>query len=793
MSVAHAEDGLSAFSFTAGKFHVTADKTYYHSKTKVHEARGHVVMSARGKRLSSDYAWIDSKTGKIKVRGNVVFVTAQWTIHAAEMEFNADTGTGKIFYGTVSNDSYRLKGQLIRKISNDRFLTTEGEYTTCRDCPESWKLSAKSVDMTIDGYAFLESVYVLIKDVPTVYMPYLIVPVKTRRQTGFLFPRIGSGSRHGFTLVQPLFLAIDDHQDATLAYGRYAKRGNRGELEYRYNSFNGTRGIVNGFYTRDKEFKARQNRIGVTSEHNFRLLNPFDIRLRIKETSDRDYSREFFEDIDGRGLPALESNLVVSRNFGDIFVTADAKRYRSLIGPDDLNLDKDVVQTGPSVYAGLKDQLLFDNFYASIYMRYDRFYRSSGSFFDGNGNGLYDSFSEDFIREAQRLQVSPELSYTWRIGGVWDVQPSLRYNERIHFFNVQPNTDNVETLTSRYLLGRVRSSTTLERVWESDSPSTEAWKHLITPFVSYANIPYFSESQIHPFNTQIQREGGTFDQFDVIPVQNDPDNFREPLGNAISYGFTSRIIQKKRKKDRSAFVYPYDLVRPKKKKYKKPKNRAQEILIDAEKRWDKYAPDYDLYRQVWLFSVNQAYDIREAKKDNGPNAPPPAPFSPLLVRSEVTLDNFSNYVEYQYKPYALLIEDENRYEAKHDLNIAAAWTLKSLANASGTLFFKRAFRFGFGFSSGPNLARNISGGLTWSFNDFFSVDYDLTYNLVNKEKISEKLTATFNSPSECWRLRLNYSREQTGTDFGFDLGINLMGTGYVGMNSPQGGLPGVGN
>lgn len=786
-----AQEGASAFSFASGKFHVTADKTYFHSKTKVHEARGHVVMSARGRRLSSDYAWIDSKTGKIKVRGNVIFVTSDWTIHAAEMEFNPNDGTGKIFYGTVSNDVYRLKGQLIRKISDDRFLTTDGEYTTCRDCAESWKLSAQSVDMTVDGYAYMESVYVLIKDVPTVYMPYLIVPVKTKRQSGLLFPRLGSGSRHGFSFVQPLFLAIDDHQDATVGLGRYGKRGNRAEFEYRYNSYGPMNGILNAYYTKDKDFEFRRDRIGVFTEHDLSFTPDLDIRLRISETTDRDYSRDFFEDINGINLPVLESNLNVTKKFDHFFVAGEAKRYRSLISPDTLNLDKDTVQVGPSLYAGLNDQQIWGDLYGSILVRYDNFYRRSGSFFDQDKNGLYDPFTSDLIREAQRLQISPELTHTLRIGGAWDIQTSLQYNERIHFFNVEPRSANVEDLSTRYALARVRTSTTLEKAWDSDSNTTERWKNLITPSLTYSNIPWFSESKTHPFINQIKLDGGTFDQFDVIPINNDTNNFREPLGNALAYGITSRLIRKKRKRDRDNFVYPFDLVTPSRKEKVKPQNRREELRQMEEELWEKFAPNFDLYQQVWLVSLNQAYDVREAKKERSPSSPPPAPFSPLLFRSELNLENFSNYVEYQYKPYAELITAENRYKSQHSLSFSTEWTLASLANATGTLFFKRAFRLGFSLTTDPSPTRNITGGLTWSLNDFFSVDYDLAYDLLEKNKISERFSATFNSPSECWRLRLNYSRVESGTDFGFDLGVNLMGTGYVGVDSPPGGFPGA--
>ena len=79
-------------------YHVTADRTLYHSREKVKEAFGHVVVSAEGKRLAADYVWVDDNTKDIKARGNVVFVDRQTTVEAAELHFNMSTGFGSIFY-----------------------------------------------------------------------------------------------------------------------------------------------------------------------------------------------------------------------------------------------------------------------------------------------------------------------------------------------------------------------------------------------------------------------------------------------------------------------------------------------------------------------------------------------------------------------------------------------------------------------------------------------------------------------------------------------------------------------
>lgn len=224
---------LASSGFEIGgeeRHHVTADRTLYHSKDKVYEAFGNVVVSAKGKRLSSDYLWYDDTSKDVRVKGNVIFVDKETSIQAAEIHFNLQTGLGSIFYGKVFNDAYTLRGQLIRKIEENRYLTTEGEYTTCKDCAESWKISSASVDLTVEGYAFMDNVFIKIKDVPTLYLPYLIVPIKTKRQSGLLFPRMGGNTNDGFVFVQPFYWAISDHQDATLSFGRYSSRGLRYEL-----------------------------------------------------------------------------------------------------------------------------------------------------------------------------------------------------------------------------------------------------------------------------------------------------------------------------------------------------------------------------------------------------------------------------------------------------------------------------------------------------------------------------------------------------------------------------------
>ena len=56
-----------------------------------------------------------------------------------------------------------------------------------------------------------------IKGMPILYLPYLKIPVKSKRQSGFLMPNIMTGnSTNGVVYTQPVYFSFSDSADATL-------------------------------------------------------------------------------------------------------------------------------------------------------------------------------------------------------------------------------------------------------------------------------------------------------------------------------------------------------------------------------------------------------------------------------------------------------------------------------------------------------------------------------------------------------------------------------------------------
>lgn len=775
--------------------HITADRTLYHSKEKIYEAFGHVVVSAKGKRLSCDYLWLDESTLEIKAKGNVIFVDATTTVQAAEMHFNLSTGIGSIFYGKVSNDLYSLKGQLIRKVSEDRFLTTEGEYTTCKDCAESWKVSARNVDLTVDGYAFMDNLYIKIKDIPTLYLPYLILPVKTRRQSGLLFPKIGLQSgNHGFVYVQPFFWAISDYQDATISAGKYSARGNRYELEHRYKSYDGIQGILNVYRTEDRKYQFRSVRTGLKTVHELPLSEHLQFKFRAYEVSDRDYIKDFSGDVPGWQMPTLESGAILYSPWDEFFFAAEAKRYRNLLYDSPLGFDGGTVQPQPTLHFGWKESRLLGPIFGNFYSRFDSFRRTNGSFFDSNNNRFFDR-GQDSIREANRTILSPEISAPFPAVGFMSFNPSLQYNDIRYQFSVPTDRGDIPDTSTKYLLAKMNVSTNIERVFDYEGERVKRLKHLLVPYLTFSSIPWLKQGVAgHPFNAdggQLDKTSGKFDQFDIVPLTNDTDFLRFPQGKSITYGINSSLIRKmKTAEEMTPKEYPYDQIQPKDPVYPKPLNRKQELAIEKQKLWDAHQPRYDLYNEVWTINVSQSYDFKNAEKLQDKKRA----FSYLLAKSSVVVDQFSHSLEYRFFPRAVQkITDRNGfpvgetvYSNKHFISTALNWEFSKLSNLRGTRTFQRSVSLQFTHAPQPSPSRTVSGSLNWSFNDFVSFNTNYSFDIYAKNQLSWGAETMLKHYSECWGLSLRYdwmrSREPQRSNIGFELLWNPFGTGFQGTS-----------
>jgi hypothetical protein len=159
---------------------------------------------------------------------------------------------------------FRLEGdELIRENGND-FRARHSLWTPCHCEPSekpAWGIRAATTEAQMGGYATFYDALIEIKGIPVLYVPWLKIPIKDRRQSGLLMPSFTDDAISGSGFSQPLFIDMGRDKDATLKADMFERRGMRlgGEFRWKRREYSGMHLNVEGM--RDRLWlKQRANR-----------------------------------------------------------------------------------------------------------------------------------------------------------------------------------------------------------------------------------------------------------------------------------------------------------------------------------------------------------------------------------------------------------------------------------------------------------------------------------------------------------------------------------------------------
>jgi LPS-assembly protein len=759
-----------------GPIHWSGDKTFYDTRHNRMELIGHAAIHQNGESLFADRISFERDTKLVHATGHAVFVGKTALIQGTEMHFNLETRTGTIIGGRVSTDEFTLSGERINKLGAGRFQAHRADYSTCKDCPQSWTLSAGDVDLELEGYAYLTNVTAKVMDAPGFWIPYLIVPIKTKRQSGLLIPQFGF-SGDGFRFVQPFFWAVSRSVDFTLGLGNYGGHGRRIEAEGRYALSQGG-GQANFYHLNDRKFRDflqgqkftnktdgfSTSRWALHVEQSQEL--PFDIqeKLRIVDVGDSAYLTKVGPDVPGDGEAYLFSDLSLAHATDKISAFLFARRYRNILTPisdDPRNFDPKTVQIFPQAEITSNDKLFFGgrlvgglSLGATNFVRQDTFFDRDRS--DTTtpipANGFRPGI--DPIREATRVKMNPSLYATFRPADTIAVVPHLNYYQYFYDFD-----GNVTSLSRGYLRFDTDISMQFERIFDrgadADIPKV---KHLIRPIINYSLIPYRTEP-VHPFTSQIEyahRQGFTgynFDNDDIVPLDASFNNanYFAPEGHALSYGFTTQLVRKRK-------------------------------VPGGEGARTKFT-----YDQPIEWSAGQSFNFRELRKVPGARRP----LSRFYSLMTANFDKATAYADYYYIPYQAISADTSR----HVMSLGTAWTFSK--GTGKVLAYERSIGayYSYNRSSQQSQTQSVRFNAIYSLNDYIMPGASVSYDMLKSRWQEANTTLTFQSPSECWKLDLGYYQNvcpiekegDTGwcTNFRFNLSLNLTGSGFGAVSDPK--------
>jgi len=303
---------------------IRADSMSHETARDLIKATGKVEITWQDMVMSADEATFNRTTQTLVATGNVSLLKAGDTLRGDQLIMDTETGRAEMENGQIfmAKGSFRANGKPIAKLGDDSYALRNGNLTTCDAAVPSWKFGASELDLTIEEYATGKHVVFYVKDIPVFYFPYIILPVKRERQSGFLFPKLGSSSKRGIFIDIPYYWAISPSQEATVNLDIQTKRGIGLGLDYRYRLSRSSEGSLGGYLIYDNNENKERGQL--VQFHKEQFSDSFSLITSLNLTSDQTFLADYGETSGEYNRQYHDSRIVLTRFWDNWLASAQA-------------------------------------------------------------------------------------------------------------------------------------------------------------------------------------------------------------------------------------------------------------------------------------------------------------------------------------------------------------------------------------------------------------------------------------------------------------------------------------
>lgn len=729
---------------------INADDYEYNSRKKVATLKGNVQVVFEGNHLRADTADIDIEAKFIKASGNVILQNQRVYVGADRIEFNYETKTGFFYNSFVKSGQAVFEGEVIEKVGDNQYVAQKASYSTCETCPGAWSFSGRKITAELGGYAWITRPVLRIASVPVFILPGIVIPLKSKRQSGFLVPSYSWSDDGGHAITQNYFWAIDRSRDATIGIKNYEKRGLKTLGQYRYVLSKNDIGHFNAAHLRDRAFSGeddidgRIDRWFVSYSHRLEMPGDLIQRVSLATVSDLRYPIDFPKEVDANGDPSLKNTVSLTKLGQNQMASVEATYNINLLKQNPLASNEDSIHRLPEINYHLTSTRLFDTDLTSkLHLNYVNFTRPGLAYDDiepcpltatskcvqKQRDGKFDPSGThgDIIRTGQRLDITPTLTYPMLLGNILELVPSVKYRETQYYFNLgtDDTTANYSNSASRRYLetdvsAAIQFTKTFGQINET-SHKGQKFKHELEPKISYTNIPWFKEP-----------DHGFFGDFRNQPYSRS----LEPIANEDLDGTNGVQF------DYNDRVFDTRLV-----------NLSLSNKI-VRKRWAGGNPDY---RSLLVAKIDQSYDLNEAKSKDLPQ-----PWLPVNGLLSLNLDHFESHTTATHYPYA---KNTN-------------WSSRILVTNSQGGFFEVNYSIFQRVNDRNEIEKNTkteTTGTTLGFvSKYLNLSGGMDYSLVINEISQWRAAAVIKPPGDCVAFFLTGLLPVNGQlEYSFDVQFNF--------------------
>lgn len=644
-----AADTINQTSAKIRGFIITSDELERDNEKEVIYLKGSVKVIYQTQYFEADNIEIDLKKKQAHMKGQVKIQTTTHQIGGKEIILDYENDQAIIYYGYVQSNNIRFQGDMIEKQNNSEFYVDNAEYSTCSNCPATWSFDGAKIKAELGGYAYIKSSFLRIGGLPMFWLPYLVVPLKSERQTGLLTPVIGYIRNRRLVVSQSLFWAISRSQDATITLRNYELGGLKPLIEHRYVLNENSAGITKLAYFNDKVFASEDrynnyklsserenqfNRWAVNAYHHYSPDNTSKFRAQLMLVSDLQYPKDFYDEFTNYSDSSLENKLSYTKTFKHNMFSAETAYNRNLLQADPLAGNDSSVHRLPEIHLDGTMQKISDTpLYYSFNTNFTNFYRKK--YYDdisttGSQRYVSNNFTDprcensgiagcvatddltynegtDIIRTGNRLIFKAALnaeSYTF--ADYINLSPELSYNETDYLFPV----GDKRSASRRYLQMQLNTRTKFHKIYDSDYDTTGVkYKNEIIPEIRYSWIPWINHDE-HPFFGATNVAESPYASRSIIS-----DSDLNTTGGVL-YDYDDRVYDR--------HIVSFSLL-----------NR-----LVRKKQVD------NTYKTILNFRLTQSYDLYQEQHGTGANQA----LSDLAGTLTVDLDHVQSYTQVNYFP-----------------------------------------------------------------------------------------------------------------------------------------------
>ena len=456
---------------------VYADRLENLERERLLLAEGNVQIEQGDVRLEADRVEINTDTGEAVATGNVVLFDGRDRLTGERIEYSLRSGTGIVYKAqAVAEPHFFFSGNRMERFGEKAYRVSQGVFTTCEEETPAWSVRLGKATAYLDEYMWGTNASFWVWKIPVVpFIPIFAASLRRDRHSGLLATTFGSSSEKGLWIKQPIYLALSDSQDLTLAPVYFEDRGFGISASYRYVRREGSRGELEGFYLHDeKESPAYDQDRWVASLRHEEILTPrLVVKADLNRVSDITFLSEFGDSLDERGRLRLDSNLSVTQRWEKWNFVGRLFFYQDLTTEEPIELLR-------------LPELRLNAFQQPVPGLPGLLYELDTS---------YVNFVRDIGSDGQRLDLTPRLFYPLSPGGFFTITPRIGIRETIY------DTEVVGTKVDRgFIVEDTRKELTVRSLFEAGADfdaraqrvfnldgalGIQRMQHVIEPRVSY--------------------------------------------------------------------------------------------------------------------------------------------------------------------------------------------------------------------------------------------------------------------------------------------------------------------